>query len=319
MSEKESITMPRVPTTRVVFLLAAALAWALWLGRPARAGVILAVGDPQNNGVMVFDGALEAFAPASDSPAHASAGNGRSSLNTLGSEMRLSFEVSGRAIASTGLGSPSIYFAPIPILIEGTSGEAAGSPVNLQLQAGGNVPSGPGYTNLFINNTLYSANQTYNFTNFNRRIMCRMTWTVCWLILWTGPLSSSARQAEEAQKQLQGTWTATKAVRDGKAAEDVVGHRLSFTRNHFQIRSKDGRPLYAGTFRVVPSTKPAAIDFEHTEGALKGKAWKGIYALDGDMLMTCDNAPDLDKGRPTAFEAKTGSGYVLIKFKRAKP
>jgi uncharacterized protein (TIGR03067 family) len=128
-----------------------------------------------------------------------------------------------------------------------------------------------------------------------------------------------AQLAEEAQKKLQGTWTATKAERDGKAADDVVGNRLSFTGNRFQIQSKDGKPLYAGTVRVDPSAKPAAIDFEHTEGALKGKVWKGIYAVDGDTLTTCDNAPNLDKGRPAAFEAKSGSGYVLITFKRAKP
>ena len=41
--------------------------------------------------------------------------------------------------------------------------------------------------------------------------------------------------------------------------------------------------------------------------------------LDGDTLAICDNAPNLDKGRPAAFEAKSGSGYVLITFKRAKP
>jgi uncharacterized protein (TIGR03067 family) len=67
-----------------------------------------------------------------------------------------------------------------------------------------------------------------------------------------------------------------------------------------------------------PSAKPVAIDFEHTGGVLKGKAWKGIYALDGDTLAICDNAPNLDKRRPAAFEAKSGSGYVLITFKRSK-
>src|SRR5262249_32282284 len=117
----------------------------------------------------------------------------------------------------------------------------------------------------------------------------------------------------------QGAWTATKAERDGKAADDVVGHRLSFTGNRFQIQSRGGKLLYGGTFRLDPSTKPAAIDLEHTEGTLKGKAWKGIYALDGDMLTTCDNAPNLDKGRPAAFEAKTGSGYIFITSQRAKP
>jgi uncharacterized protein (TIGR03067 family) len=142
---------------------------------------------------------------------------------------------------------------------------------------------------------------------------------MCCLILGTGLVPAFAQTAEDALKKLQGTWTATKAERDGTAAEDVVGHRLSFTGNRFLIQSKDGKTLYAGTVRLDPSAKPAVMDFEHTEGALKGKTWKGIYALDGDTLTICDNAPNLDKGRPVAFEAKSGAGYVLITFKRAKP
>jgi uncharacterized protein (TIGR03067 family) len=149
--------------------------------------------------------------------------------------------------------------------------------------------------------------------------MHRLTLLMCSLILATGFVPTFAQPVEEAQKKLQGAWTATKAERDGSAADDVVGHRLSVTGNRFRIQSKDGRPLYAGTVRLDPSAKPAAIDFEHTEGALKGKAWKGIYALDGDTLRACDNAHNLDRGRPAEFEAGRGSGYVLITFKREKP
>jgi len=93
---------------------------------------------------------------------------------------------------------------------------------------------------------------------------------------------------------------------------------LTFTGNRFQIKSRDGKSMWAGTVRLDASAKPAAIDFKHTDGLLKGKTWKGIYALDGDTLTICDNAPNLDKGRPAALEAKSGSGYVLITFKRAK-
>ena len=149
--------------------------------------------------------------------------------------------------------------------------------------------------------------------------MRRIARAMCWLILGAGLVPNVAHPAEEAQKKVQGSWTAIKAERDGRAAEDVVGHRLSFASDRFQIRSKDGKPLYAGTFRMDPRTKPAAIDFEHADGALKGKAWKGIYALDSDTLTVCDNAPNLDTGRPAAFEAKSGSGHILITFKRAKP
>jgi uncharacterized protein (TIGR03067 family) len=150
-------------------------------------------------------------------------------------------------------------------------------------------------------------------------MMHRLTSAMCWLILGTGLVLAFAQPAEDAQKNLQGTWTAIQAERDGNAADDVVGHRLSFTGNRFQIQSEDGKPLYAGIVRVDPSAQPAAMDFEHTEGTLKGKAWQGIYALDGDTLTVCDNAPHLDKGRPAAFEATRGSGYVLITFERAKP
>jgi uncharacterized protein (TIGR03067 family) len=83
--------------------------------------------------------------------------------------------------------------------------------------------------------------------------------------------------------------------------------------------SKDGKSLYAGIIRVNPNAKPWAIDFEHTEEALKGKTWKGIYVLDGDTLTICDNAPNLNEGRPDSFETKSGSGYEVITFKRAAP
>jgi uncharacterized protein (TIGR03067 family) len=75
-----------------------------------------------------------------------------------------------------------------------------------------------------------------------------------------------------------------------------------------------------GTFRFDTSKTPATVDFEHTSGVLKGKVWKGIYAVDNHgTLKICDNAPALDKERPAAFEARAGSGYVLITFERARP
>jgi uncharacterized protein (TIGR03067 family) len=137
----------------------------------------------------------------------------------------------------------------------------------------------------------------------------------CWSVLGT----AFAQPAAGVPTGLQGTWAATAAERDGQAAGDVIGHRLSLAGNRFRIQARDGQPLYAGAFRVQPGARPAAIDFEHTDGILKGKTWKGIYALDGDTLTICDNAPNLDQSRPAAFEARPGSGYVLITFKRVTP
>jgi uncharacterized protein (TIGR03067 family) len=150
--------------------------------------------------------------------------------------------------------------------------------------------------------------------------MHRLAVTICaGLIFTNGLLFAFAQSPQTVPPDLQGTWTASKAELDGKPSDDLVGHRLSFTGNRFQIQSKDGKLLYAGNVSVQPSAKPAAIDFEHTEGALKGKSWKGIFVVKGDTLTTCDNAPNPDRARPDAFEAKSGSGYVLITFQRTKP
>jgi uncharacterized protein (TIGR03067 family) len=128
-----------------------------------------------------------------------------------------------------------------------------------------------------------------------------------------------AQLARAADKDLQGTWTATKAERDGRAATDLVGHTLFFSGDRFEIQSKDRKSLYSGTVQVDANTKPAVIDFQHAEGGLKGKTWKGIYVLDGETLTICDNAENLDAARPSEFAAKSGSGYVLVTFDRARP
>jgi len=145
------------------------------------------------------------------------------------------------------------------------------------------------------------------------------TLAMCWSVLAMGLFLACGSPVEATETKVLGNWTAVKAERDGKGADDVVGNRLSLRDGRFEVLSQEGTPLYAGTFRLDPGAKPAAIDFEHTAGALKGKAWKGIYALAGDTLTICDNAPNLEMGRPSAFEAKSGSGYVLITFERTKP
>jgi uncharacterized protein (TIGR03067 family) len=148
--------------------------------------------------------------------------------------------------------------------------------------------------------------------------MHRLTSAMCWLILASTFTFVFTPPAFASQAQLQGAWTATKAERDGKPAEDVVGHKLTFSGNRFEIRGSDGKLLYSGSVRVNASTNPAGIDFEHKQGSLNGKAWKGIYAVEGGALTIIDNAPDLKKARPAAFQAGAGSGYVLITFARAK-
>ena len=68
------------------------------------------------------------------------------------------------------------------------------------------------------------------------------------------------------------------------------------------------KPLDAGAFQKNPSAKPATIDFQQKKGTLNGKVWKGIYAVDGDMLTTCDNVLDTKKSLPAASRQKADLG-----------
>lgn len=156
-------------------------------------------------------------------------------------------------------------------------------------------------------------------TSIEENAVRRTTFAMRCLVLAVSLVPAFAHAAGDAAGRLYGTWIAIKAERDGKPAADVIGHRLSFVGSRFELQSGDRKPLYAGTFRTDPAPKPGAIDFEHEDGSLNGKTWKGIYALDGDTLRICDNAPNLDRGRPTTFEAKPNSGYVSITFRRDKP
>ena len=97
-----------------------------------------------------------------------------------------------------------------------------------------------------------------------------------------------------------GVWIATEAQRDGKAAPDDIGHQLAFNDGRFVITSND-QPVYSGTVTVDTTSNPARIDFVHAEGQAKGMTWEGIYQLNDNSLVICDDAFDPTKRRPTSF------------------
>ena len=72
----------------------------------------------------------------------------------------------------------------------------------------------------------------------------RLISVMCGLILATLFLACAGPVA--AQTTLQGSWTATKAERDGKPADDVVGHRLTFTSDRFEYPRTAGPSFIRG-------------------------------------------------------------------------
>jgi uncharacterized protein (TIGR03067 family) len=115
---------------------------------------------------------------------------------------------------------------------------------------------------------------------------------------------------------LAGAWTAVSSLRNGQPAGDVVGNRLLIKGDRFEIHSPKGDLMFSGAVKTDTSVTPAGIDFLHAHGGLEGKVWKGIYVLENGRLTVCDNAPNVEASRPTAFSAPAGSGYVLVTFTR---
>ena len=137
------------------------------------------------------------------------------------------------------------------------------------------------------------------------------------LLSMLGLLAITSTPSAQPTAKLDGSWRAVAAERDGKSATDVIGHKLTFAGGKFTITGgRDGKTLYAGTYKTDPAKRPAQIDFDINDGP-KGN-WKGIYVLDGEALKTCDNAPDTAKARPTTFAAPAGSGHIFITFTREK-
>jgi uncharacterized protein (TIGR03067 family) len=125
-------------------------------------------------------------------------------------------------------------------------------------------------------------------------------------VAWAAePVSDSAK--------LQGTWQAIAAERNGAPAPDVLGHRLVFTKDRFQI-TREARLLYGGTYAADSSVQPARINFRQDEGSTLRGEWKGIYRFEAGRLEIIDNADDMSKPAPTQFVTAPGSGYVLLRF-----
>jgi uncharacterized protein (TIGR03067 family) len=134
-------------------------------------------------------------------------------------------------------------------------------------------------------------------------------------ILFLAAALAPALGALAQENDVAGSWVAVKAEREGMLAEDLVGHELIFEGNRFAIASR-GAVVYAGTYALDPVAEPPAIDFQHEAGRLVGTSWEGIYELNADRLVICDDAADPNNGRPGDFTTSPGSGRVMITFTR---
>jgi uncharacterized protein (TIGR03067 family) len=118
-----------------------------------------------------------------------------------------------------------------------------------------------------------------------------------------------------AESELEGTWVSLDATVSSEVSPQIVGQRLTFRGNRFQIE-KGGEVLYGGNFSLDPAAEQPTIDLDQSETGRFTGVWLGIYRLVGDQLAICDNAADMTKPRPKGFREAAGAGYVFVQFTR---
>ncbi len=157
------------------------------------------------------------------------------------------------------------------------------------------------------------------------------------LILKREPAPKRKAQAatEKVDKErLQGTWKMVSFVVDGQKDEPEVSAEWTFketTIKHvFSATKNTGAFTSYYRFRLDETMTPKRIDIvagkadDLFDTAVFDKRLddanmriEGIYSITGNTLKICINPK---KGeRPTAFESKAGSNYILIVFNKEKP
>jgi uncharacterized protein (TIGR03067 family) len=126
-----------------------------------------------------------------------------------------------------------------------------------------------------------------------------------------------AQRGAGNETAIEGTWELVSVERDGKEMKVHKDTKLIVEGDKFVIMVGD-KTVAGGTSKFDPSKKPNAVDSTYTEGPDKGKSFKGIYQLDGDMVKFC-RASGPDKERPTEFKTTQEGGGFLAVYKRVKP
>jgi uncharacterized protein (TIGR03067 family) len=107
--------------------------------------------------------------------------------------------------------------------------------------------------------------------------------TVACVSIAEEPSAMTIRGAKtKEQSSFAGTWKITEVQPEGATQQAVF---LSFTKvGIYSVLDKDGKELWAGTYEVVPTTRPKAWDHRPHDAAKAGKDHLGIYELEGDIL-----------------------------------
>jgi uncharacterized protein (TIGR03067 family) len=136
------------------------------------------------------------------------------------------------------------------------------------------------------------------------------------LVLALNGCHATADDAKDDLRSIQGAWDLVYFERGGEEVKLLNDTKSINTGNKFLVKRGE-EIIAAGTMKLDSSKTPNASETTYTEGADKGKTFKGIYQIDADTVKFC-RAGSPDDDRPTAFQTKPGSEQFVAVYKRAK-
>jgi uncharacterized protein (TIGR03067 family) len=139
----------------------------------------------------------------------------------------------------------------------------------------------------------------------------------CVLCLCLGAFALADKEDAGAKDReaMQGDWACESLTRDGMAFPDDDAQALFRTvKGDKYVVSRFRKKIGSGSFTLDAGKSPREIDV--VADGPKKIAIKGIYKIEKDVMTICNGSPG--GKRPTAFEAKKGSGDTLIVWTREK-
>lgn len=131
-----------------------------------------------------------------------------------------------------------------------------------------------------------------------------------------GVWADGKADVENELKKFQGTWTIEAVEGGGKKlpVEPPKGRTITFEGDKYFIKRGDAVEE-AATFQLDPSKSPKTLDAKVTGNPNKGRVYTGIYEISGDTLKIYSGS---EGKRPTELKTASGSGTILVVFKRVK-
>ncbi|MFA6563067.1 MAG: TIGR03067 domain-containing protein [Verrucomicrobiia bacterium] len=119
-------------------------------------------------------------------------------------------------------------------------------------------------------------------------------------------------------KALQGAWRGARfSSGKGENPDKGVALELTFKGNHINgKRLPEEKPIAEGDFKLSADGK--SMDATGATGGFKGKAFPGIFKIEGDTLFWCVTTTGNTQDRPADFVAEPAKKSYLIIVKRHK-